>query len=156
MNKGVYPWILILLLTSVLVSCGRSGKKSGALPPVKIEIPSELAGQPEVVSFIRESEVIINQFTVTVEDLVEKLKPYADQDFESLGLATRMRLMAIVGQAAMSFAEFSVKQAEIMEQGRFFEEQMDENHAQAIGLVLEAFAERLDLLEEKYQEIDKD
>lgn len=145
----------IIIMTAILASCGQSGKKTGSLPPVEIEIPSELKDNPEVVAFIKESEKTINEFTVTVEEMVEKMKPYADENFDDLGMATQMRLMAIMGTAAMSFAEFTVKQAEIMEQGQYFEGQLNEDHGQAVGMVLHTFAERLELLEEKFKELDK-
>ncbi len=54
-------------------------KKFGSLPPVTIEIPDELKSNPELVGFIKDSEKVINEFLDTVEDLVEKLKPYADK-----------------------------------------------------------------------------
>lgn len=147
--------VAAIFLAASLAACSQSAKKSGSLPPVKIEIPSELKDKPEVVEFIKESEKSINEFTVTVEEMVDKMKPYADKDFDELGMATKMRLMAIMGNAAMSFAEFTVKQAEIMEQGRYFEGRLDENQGQAIGIVLHTFAERLELLEEKFKELDR-
>ncbi len=146
------PAILVMVL---LASCGQSAKKSGSLPPVNIEIPAELKDKPELVAFIKESEMVINAFTVSAEDMVDNMKPYAGKDFDELGMAGKMRVMAIMGNAAMSFAEFTVKQAEIMDQGQFFEEQLNEEQAQAICMVLHTFAERLELLEEKFSELDR-
>lgn len=61
----------VIMMAALLAACGQSGK-NGSLPPVEIEIPSELKDNPEVVEFIKESEKTINEFTVTVEEMVEK------------------------------------------------------------------------------------
>lgn len=154
MKRNLQLFAIFLMILG-FVSCGQSGKQQGALPPVSIEIPAELRNNPEAIEFIKESEKTINEFTLIAEDMFDKMRPYADKDFDQLGMAAKMRLMAIMGNAAMSFAEFTVKQAEIMEQGRFFEEKLDEDQAQAIGVVLHTFAERLKLLEEKFSELDR-
>lgn len=152
--KKIWNFAVLVLLAAGIVSCGQAPKKSATLPPVSIEVPSELADNPEVVTFISESETVINEFSVTVEEMIEKMKPYAGKDFESLNMAAKVRLMAIMGSAAVSFSEFVVRQAEIMEQGKFFEQQLGEDQAQAMGIVLHTFAERLDLLEEKFKELE--
>lgn len=152
--KSIWKYAILILFAAGVVSCGQSPKRSATLPPVAIEVPAELADQPEVVSFIVESEKVINEFSVTVEDMIERMKPYAGKDYDDLSMASRMRLMAIVGSSAVNFAEFAVRQAEIMEQGRYFEQELGDDQAQALGIVLHTFAERLDLLEEKFKELE--
>ncbi len=154
MKKIVWVFVLFTLCATVN-SCSQSSAKGDYLPPVKIEIPQELKENKEIVSFIKDAEKSINQFTVTVEDMVEKLKPYADKDFESLGMAAKLKVIGMFGNVAMSFAEFTVKHAEIIEKGELFREELNESHAEALALVLQTFAERLDLLEMKYNELDK-
>lgn len=153
--RNVWKFAILILFTIGVVSCGQSSKRSATLPPVAIEVPAELADKPEVVSFIQESERIINEFSVTVEGMIERMQPYAGKDYDDLSMASRMRLMAIVGSAAVNFSEFAVRQAEIMAQGRFFEKELDDDQGQALGIVLHTFAERLDLLEEKFKELEK-
>ena len=152
--KSIWKYAILILFAAWVVSCGQNPKRSATLPPVAIEVPAELADQPEVVSFIVDSEKVINEFSVTVEDMIERMKPYAGKDYDDLSMASRMRLMAIVGSAAVNFAEFAVRQAEIMEQGRYFEQELGEDQAQALEIVLHTFAERLDLLEEKFKELE--
>ncbi len=92
---------------------------------------------------------------VTVEDMVDKLKLYSDKDFESLGIASKAKVYAIFGKAAINFMEFTVKHADIMEQGQLFEQEMDETHGQAHGMVLLTFEVRLKLLNAKFNELER-
>lgn len=64
--------ILIALLFGAALLNGCSPKtqnKADYLPPLQIEIPAELKGNPEVVTFIKKSETAINIYSKTAEDL---------------------------------------------------------------------------------------
>ncbi len=96
--------ILFVAVTAILFSsCGNSPSSSGKLPPLKIEVPAELKGNPEIVQFIKDSEEAINLYSNTAEDLAEDCKEFVGKNEEDLTMLDKVKMVSVLGQFTRQF-----------------------------------------------------
>lgn len=148
--------LIIVLLTILFAAC-KNNSNSGFInaEPLKIEIPDEIKGDKELVSFIRESEKSINEFAISIEKLYAEDPKLMQKEEEDMSMFEKLKLLKVAGEMAVLFGEFSTNYAEMNEKMGNYELSMTDDQAVALQTVAEAFEKRMLLLEErikKYQE----
>ncbi|MBN2264042.1 MAG: hypothetical protein JW735_14075 [Prolixibacteraceae bacterium] len=148
--------LVIVLLTILFAAC-KNNSNSGFInaEPLKIEIPDEIKGDKELVSFIRESEKSINEFALSIEKLYAEDPKLMQKEEEDMSMFEKLKLLKVAGEMAVLFGEFSTNYAEMNEKMGNYELSMTDDQAVALQTVAEAFEKRMLLLEErikKYQE----
>lgn len=153
--KRIFRNTALLIVLVIAISC--SGTKSNAdlLPPLNIEVPADLKGNPEAVSFIKDSEQAINQYTQSAEELAAKLKPYINKKQEELGTIDKVKMLGALGQFTANFTMVGLKYGEMLEKSKALEESMSEEQAAALATVLDAFKNRMQQIEEKYKDFNQ-
>ena len=147
--------ILLVAVTAILFSsCGNTPSSSGKLPPLKIEVPAELNGNPEIVQFIKDSEEAINLYSNTAEDLAEDCKEFVGKNEEDLTMLDKVKMVSVLGQFTANFAQFAAKYGEMMDQTEVLENGLNDEQAAALATVMEAFKQRMEQLEAKYKDIN--
>ncbi|HPR62409.1 MAG TPA: hypothetical protein PLF35_15740 [Prolixibacteraceae bacterium] len=146
---------LFVLLITFMVAC-KNNSNSGFInaDPLKIEIPDEIKGDKELVSFIRESEKSINEFALSIEKLYAEDPKLMQKEEEDMSMFEKLKLLKVAGEMAVLFGEFSTNYAEMNEKMGNYELSMTDDQAVALQTVADAFEKRMLLLEErikKYQ-----
>jgi hypothetical protein len=154
MNKIVKTIAILFFVTTVL-SCSEANKNGDSLPPLKIEIPAELQGNAEVVTFIKDSEEAINIYTQSGEELAEKLKPYVGKKEAELSMMDKVKMLGALGQFTANFGQVAIKYGEMVEKTKVIEKGLSEEQTAALATVLDAFKNRMQELESKYKDINK-
>lgn len=147
--------IATFIVVFSIVSCSQISKNDNFLPPLNIEIPADLKGNPEAVSFIKDSEKAINQYTQSAEELAAKLKPYINKKEEELGAIDKVKMLGALGQFTANFTMVGLKYGEMLEKSKALEESMSEEQAAALATVLDAFKNRMQQIEEKYKDFNQ-
>ncbi len=146
--------IVLIFLSFATFSCSDSGRQVNTLPPLKIDIPVELKGNPEVVAFIKDSEEAINLYTQSGEELAAKIRPYVGKKEEEIGMLDKMKMLAAFGEFTAHFSQAALKYGEMAEKTKVFEEGLTEEQMAALATVLESFKNRMAQLEAKYKDIN--
>jgi len=149
--KNLFKLVILLSLAALSPSCGNSPSSSAKLPPLKIEVPSELKGNKEIVQFIKNSEDAINIYSNSAKELAEDCKDFIGKDENDLSVLDKVKMVAAFGQFTANFAQFATKYSEITEQTQLLEEGLTEEQTAALATVMEAFKQRMEQLEEKYK-----
>jgi len=154
MRATVKILVMLLTMNMVLVSCGSKNERNpDFLPPVKIEIPSEIKDDPELVDLIKSSEKSINEFSDNIERLVVDGKDILtkNEDDYSLtdGLKAGKLMLQFVSnstQMASTMTDFSNYVKKKQDQGMLTDQQY--KALEEVGKTLE---KRVDQINKKYK-----
>lgn len=145
--------VIFLVLITLLFACkNNSNSRLINAEPLKIEIPDEIKGDKELVSFIRESEKSINEFAVSIEKLYAEDPKLMQKKEEDMSMFEKLKLLKVAGEMAILFGEFSTNYAEMNEKMGNYELKVNEEQAVALKTIAEAFEKRMLLLEERIKE----
>lgn len=152
---------LTLLVSAVIImaSCGsnKSSKKNADhIKPLDIEIPSELKGNDEAVQFIESSEIVINEWSNTLEDLLQETEDFAGKEEADLSMMDKMKLIKISTEFMAKMAEFGVRMSEIESTAHALENGLSEEELAAFEVAYQAFENRMVELGEKYENYGKE
>ncbi len=148
----------VLLLSVLTISCvgDSKGKSSNLLPPLKIEIPTEVQDDPELVDLIQKSEKAINEFSDNVEILIEDLADIAKDVDTAEELSTFQKLK--VGKALLEFGSHSTNAISALETFDNYQsakeeagEPLNDDQLRALAAVSDAFAQRMQEINKKFE-----
>lgn len=152
--KSILIFATIVLVT---LSCSNNKKRTSnnTLPPLKIEIPKELKDNKEAVQFIKISEITINEWSNTLEELFQKTEEYANVPEENLSMMDKMKLAKIGMEFVGKMAEFGSKITEIESTASAIENGLSEEELLAFEVAQKAFKNRIEELGKKYENYGK-
>ena len=153
--KQVTTTLFAALFITLLISSCSSGRKRSAdfLPPLIIEIPTEIKGDKELVEIVESSEKAINEFSDNIERIAVDGKDILNKEDEDLTLMDQMKM----AKMAVEFISNSTQMAQALEQFDTYVESKESqgiiNDAQlkALEQVALNFTERMDQIEAKYE-----
>lgn len=152
--------ILLMLMWACGSDAGKNSKRrqSNLLPPMKIEIPSEIKDDAELVDLIKKSEAAINEFSDNLEVMVEDMMPMIEKTDEGEELGTFDKLK--VGKIMLEFAQHSTETMETMELLNAYTESkeaagelLNDDQLRALATVHDAFNKRMEDLNNKFEEM---
>jgi hypothetical protein len=148
--------ISILILFSLTNCSSNKAKKGDYLPLLKTEIPASLKDNEEAKKFIEESTSVLNQWSVTFEDLVVECEPFVGKDESELSTMDKLKLGKIMMEFVANMGQFAVKMAEMEQFATSIEDGLDEDEMQAMAAVMDAFEIRIQEINTKYKDFGKE
>lgn len=146
----------IIVLVFIHYSCGSDKNKADYLPELKAEIPASLKDNPEAVTFIENSTDALNQWSITMEDLVVECEPFVNKDESELTTMDKMKLGKAMMEFTANMGKFAVKMAEMEQTATMIEDGMDEQEMEALATVMDSFEKRMQEINEKYADFGKE
>ncbi len=152
-NKLAFFIVMALLFTSCS-SDNKKGQTSGFLPPVSIQIPDEVKGDPEIVDLIKSSEKSINEFSNNIERLAVDGKDILKKNEEDYSLTDGLK----AGKLMLQFVSNSTQMASTMQDFTNYIEKkqeqglIDDKQLKALEQVGETLEKRIDEINEKYKD----
>jgi hypothetical protein len=152
--KQVTTTLLSLLFITLLISSCTSGKKRDAdfLPPIKIEISSEIKGDKELVDIVKSSEKAINEFSDNIERLAVDGKGILNKKEEERTLMDNMKL----ARMAVEFISNSTQMTQTLDKFNTYVEKresqgiINDTQLKALEQVGLSFEKRMEQIEAKY------
>ncbi len=152
LRKNLYLFIGIILIG--LFAC--SSAEKDYLPPLKIEVPDNLKDNAEAVSFISETSKALNQWSISLEDLVVECKPYIEKEESELSAIEKLKLGKIMMEFVANMGQFAVKIAEIEQNATTIEYNLNEDQLEAMTAIMTQFENRVSEINAKYQDFGKE
>ncbi len=148
-------FIYIGLVLIIMSSCSSNDKESNHLAPLNVEIPEELTNNQEAVKFIEGSEMVINHWSDTLEELLQESEEYVGKEESDLSMMDKMKL-AQIGIGFMSkMAEFGSEMSQLEITANTIENGLSDEELQAFEVARQAFKNRIEELGEKYENYGK-
>ncbi|MCK5816186.1 MAG: hypothetical protein KAH07_09600 [Flavobacteriaceae bacterium] len=98
----------IIVVSTMVIACNSGGTKNGDfLPPVKIEIPTELADNEDAVALIENSEKALNEFSNNIETLIVDNEDIWNKKSEDLSIMEQITLAKSLGVFAVNSTEIA-------------------------------------------------
>jgi len=145
----------VITISIILIACGNDGTKKGDfLPPVKVEIPAELAGNEDAVALIESSEKAINEFSNNIETLIVENEDIWNKKNEDLSMMEQLTF-------AKTMAEFvanSTEIASVMEKLNGIQDEemfknLNEEQIKAFESIAKILEKRMNEIDEKYKNV---
>ncbi len=136
---------IINLFFSLIVGC-TSNEKGNYLTKLEISIPQSLKNSSAIVEFTQESCNALNQWSITLEDLVAECSQYIGMNEEELTAEDREKLGKYMMEFVAKLGQFAVYSAE-------WQQQMSTLEAELTVEQLSAFEPIKNQLELRIQEI---
>jgi len=152
--KQIKTILSTLILVAILITSCTSGRKRDAdfLPPMKIEIPSEIKGNKDLVDVVKSSENAINEFSDNIERLAVDGKGILNKNEEERTLMDNMKLTKMV----VEFISNSAQMAQTLDKFNTFVEKreaqgiINDTQLKALEQVGVSFKKRMEQIEAKY------
>jgi uncharacterized protein YsxB (DUF464 family) len=155
MKSKVLIICVAIIIAIVSVSC-LSEKKGDYLPPIKVEIPEALQSNTDAVTFINQSSEVLNQWSVTFEDLGVECEPFVGKEESELSTMDKLKLGKIMMEFMANMGQFAVKVAEMEQTASMIEDGLNEQEIEAMEVVMDSFDARIEELNDKYQDFGKE
>lgn len=139
----------------LICSCGGNKETEQAddkLGKMEIVIPDELKDNPEMVEYIEDMTELVDDYAVVMDEMVDKLKPFAGKTFDELKIGQQLKFTAIVTEVGVKSAPYMTKWAEYEMKWSNLEEGLTEDQLLALETVGKRFEERMEQIAEKYAE----
>lgn len=143
--------MLMVIILLPLCHCTEGSKKGNYLPELRIEIPDAIKDNTEAVLFIENSQMIINQWSNTFEDLVIAGEPYVSKTEEELSAVDKLKLGKIMMDFMSGMGKFAVEIADIEQTLTTIEDGMTEKESNAMETVMTSFNKRISEIGKKYE-----
>lgn len=148
--------IALTIIALFFVACGSGSKRnSNFLPPVEIEIPRELADNPDAVKLIESSEKALNEFSDNLETVMYENKDiWKEKDFEDLSTFEKItfaKTMAVIATNSTEMAKV-VEKINGLEDEEMFKN-LNEKQLKAFEKIGEELDNRMDQINGKYKKI---
>ncbi|MBN2820746.1 MAG: hypothetical protein JXP36_17360 [Bacteroidales bacterium] len=149
-----YPVYILIVFTAVslVASCSHS-TSSKLLPPLEIEIPTELEHNPEIVGLIENLENTINEFSTSAQELAKDYKHLTNKNEEDLTVFDKVKLVTVLVQYTEDFSEFSGQYSKLIEQTGTLEDGLNEEQKLALATIMDTFKNRMEQIEYKYKDL---
>ena len=155
--------LLVSIIATFLFSCSSNNEEASSnsndsdkLPALKIEVPSELKGNKDAEEIITTGEEMINKFSNTLEDIIKDNKNIIGKKSDDLSFMEQIQVGKIAVQIAASMAEFAPKFINFQSKIENFKKgDISDEEAKAINQVGEAFEQRMDEINKKYENLGK-
>lgn len=145
-----------LTLVLLIISACSTERKGDYLPPLKTEIPEALKANADAITFIEESIVALNEWSVTFEDFVVECEPFIGKEESELSTMDKLELGKIMMEFVASMGQFAVNMAEMDQNATTVEYYLDATGQEALHGVLTIFENRITELNIKYQDFGKE
>ncbi len=126
--------ITVGVVLIMMVSCSSVNNSSKHLEPLNIEIPTELEGNLKVVKFIESSEVVINHWSDTLEELFDESEEYLGKEESDLSMKDKMKLAQIGFSFMSKMAEFGTDMSQLNTTAMSLEDGLSDKELQAFEL----------------------
>lgn len=157
MKNLVGHFFIVSLVFLIISSCSSDkAKKGDYLPPLKAEIPESLQDNDEAKKFIEESTDALNQWSITLEDLVVECEPFVGKDESELSAMDKLKLGKIMMEFVANMGQFAVKVAEMEQFATSIEDGLDDQEMEAMAVVMDSFENRINEINEKYKNFGKE
>lgn len=155
--------LFVSIIAAFLFSCSSNNEEASSdsndsdkLPALKIEVPAELQNNENAKEIITTGEKMINKFSNTLEDIIKNNKNLIGKKNEDLSIMEQIQVGKIAVQIAASMAEFAPKFVSLQSKIENFKKgEISEEEAKAIDKVGEAFQQRMDEINKKYENLGK-
>ena len=155
MNYFLRRTIVVFLTCLVLAACSSDKKRNvDFLPPISIQIPYEIKGEPELVKVINSSEKAINELSDNLEQLIVDSKEVLDKkEGEEISLMENLK----VGQLMVEFVSNSTELGKLIDDfDNYKKEQeaqglLDDTQVKALEKVGASFAKSKPQFNKKYE-----
>jgi len=153
-----YIYLTIFLLGVILISSCSGGKtpeqtaadeQLGKLE--RIEIPASLKNKPEVVAFIKEMEVLTDEFALLVDKTAIEAKEYKGKNLDELGFAEKIQLTKLSSEVSFKSLQMIAKWAEFTDKRFSMQQVLNEDEIKAFDAVFNRFQERMKQIEDKFK-----
>lgn len=138
----------LVVLVIVMFSC--TSPKGNYLPEIKVDIPQILKGDDEVLSFIENGEIMLNDYSNALESIVVSCTALVEKEESELNAIEKEQL----GESMMNLTEalgmFAVKTAEMEANYTALEYSLDEEQLPAFNQVMLLFSDRILLIDQRY------
>jgi len=147
----------IIAISTIIISCSSDGTKNGDfLPPVKIEIPTELADNKDAVILIENSEKALNEFSNNMETLIIDNEDIWNKKSEDLSIMEQITL----AKSLAVFATNSTEIAIVMEKlngtdGDEVLKNLSDEQIKAFDEIRLVFEKRINEINTKYESLMK-
>ncbi|HAN00510.1 MAG TPA: hypothetical protein DCQ26_18100 [Marinilabiliales bacterium] len=147
----IYSFILGLLI----IGCSPE-KKGNYLSKLEVEIPDVLKGNANIVAFINENAEVLNQWSVTLEDLVVDCSPYLGKEEEELTDADRAKLGKNMMEFVANLGQFAVYSAELQQMMTTVEAELPDDQLAAFATIKNQLETRMQEIQNKYIDFGKE
>ncbi len=148
--------LTVISIMFLALSCGsdtieetKADKKFGKL---EVEIPDELKDKPELVKYIKDMNIIADDYAMLFDKLIEDTGEYVGKKDEDLVLSDKMKLATAAAEYAMGSAEVFVKWGKCSEKRMDLEKDLNDEEIEALGKTYERFEKRIKQIEERHKE----
>ena len=155
--------LFVSIIAAFLFSCSSNNEEASSnsndsdkLPALKIEVPAELQGNKNAEEIITTGEEMINKFSNSLEDIIKDNKNIIRKKSDDLSFMEQIQVGKIAVQIAASMAEFAPKFLKLQSKIENFKKgEISDEEAKAIDKVGEAFEQRMDEIDKKYENLGK-
>lgn len=142
---------LLVILSIILFAPSCISAPTETLPPLNIEIPSELNDNQELVDFIKNSEKDINDLTINLEQLAEDTRNYIHKEAEDLSTMEKVKFVAAVSKFSIGMMETTASYQQMLEKSQLYEKSLSEDEILALETVMNSFKKRMEEINNKYE-----
>jgi hypothetical protein len=155
--KNLFYLSISLIVAMFINSC--SGGKTSEQEAVdeqlgkleRIEIPASLKNKPEVVAFIKEMEVLTDEFALVVDKTAIEAKEYKGKNLDELGFAEKIQLTKLSSELSFKSLQMIAKWAEFTDKRFSMQQVLNEDEIKAFDAIFNRFQERMKQIEDKFK-----
>ncbi|WP_144439120.1 hypothetical protein [Lutibacter profundi] len=146
--------LIIILVTSLFYACSGEKKRNvNFLPPLSIQIPTEIKNDVELTKVIKSSEKAINELSDNIEQLVIDGKEVFEMKEEEQGVMDNLKM----GKLIVEFAANSAQLGKLIDEFDTYKKKqasqglMNDAQLNALEKVGATFTNRMTQINEKYK-----
>ncbi len=145
---------LLIVLIFLTASCGGSDeteadKKFGKL---EVEIPESLKDKPEVCKYIKEMNVVVDDYAMVFDEMIDEVGEYKGMKEEDLGTLDKIKL----GKEAAKFSVASLKAlskwGECKQKLDGFEKDLNPDEVEALNVVYKRMDKRMAQIQDRHKD----
>jgi hypothetical protein len=151
------PFFNLLFITALLLSVSCSNENEyNCLSDLQVDVPQELKGNADIVNFINDNTLMLNNWSRTFEKFVVECKPYIARKNEELTFEEREKLGKTMMEFVAGMGKFSVDVAKMQQDATFLKCELSDNEIILFNHVQETFNLRAKTINEKYFNFGKE
>jgi len=117
----------------------------------RIEIPASLQNKPEVVAFIKEMEILTDEFALLIDKTAIEANEFKGKNLDELGFAEKIQLTKLSSEVSFKSLQMVAKWAEFTDKRFSMQKELSQDEIKAFDAVFMRFQERMKQIEDKYK-----
>ncbi len=136
-----------------MLSCGSDNTEAdNKLGKLEVEIPESLKDKPEVCKYIKEMNVVVDNYAMVFDEMIDEVGEYKGMKEEDLGTFDKIKLAKEAGKFGVASLEAFAKWGECKQKLDNFEKDLNPDEIEALGVVYKRFEKRMEQIQNKHKD----